>query len=209
MNIGIIGSGLIGGAVGRLWAQAGHHVLFSFSHDAAKLETLAASVGTNARTGTPAEAVAFGEVVLLSVHEDSLGDALAAAGPLAGEILIDTTNLFKTEPGALAAGATSAGEAVAALAPGARVVKAYNTLEYTVLQGDASPSEAERIALFFCGDDSTAKTTVAGLIVDSGFAAVGTGPLRNARYQEPGGPLYGKTLHLREAQDLVSTLPSL
>ncbi len=209
MNIGIIGSGLIGGAVGRLWAQAGHHVLFSFSHDAAKLETLAASVGANARTGTPAEAVAFGEVVLLAVHEESLGDALAAAGPLDGKILIDTTNLFKTEPGALGAGATSAGEALAARALGARVVKAYNTLGYTVLQGDASSSETERIALFFCGDDNTAKTTVAGLIVDSGFAAVGTGPLRNARYQEPGGPLYGKTLHLREAQDLVSTLPSL
>lgn len=165
-------------------------------------------VGANARTGTPAEAVRFGEVVLLAVHEESLDDALAAAGSLAGKILIDTTNLFKTEPGALVPGATSAGEAIAARAPGAQVVKAYNTLGYTVLQNDSSASETERLALFFCGGDRGAKTTVAGLIVDSGFAAVETGALHNARYQEPGGPLYGKSLHLREAQDLVSTLPS-
>jgi len=208
MNIGIIGSGLIGGAVGRLWAQAGHHVLFSFSHDPAKLEALAASVGPNARTGTPADAVAFGDVILLSVHEDSLGDALAAAGPLDGKILIDTTNLFKADPGEIAPGATSAGEAVAARAPGARVVKAYNTLASTALTDDATASEADRIALFFCGDDSAATTTVAGLIVDSGFAAVGTGSLRNACYQEPGGPLYNKPLRLRGAQALAATLPS-
>src|SRR5712691_8910538 len=94
MRIGIIGAGRIGGNAGRLFAGAGHDVLFSFSHDPQSLTTLAASVGPHARAGKPREAVEFGDVVMLAVPWSAIDEALAATGSLAGKIVIDTTNQF-------------------------------------------------------------------------------------------------------------------
>ena len=94
MKIGIIGSGRIGGNAGKLFARAGHEVLFSFSRDRAKLDALAEEVGNGARAGTPEEATRFGEVVMLSVPWSLVDEALEAAGPLDGKVLIDTTNQF-------------------------------------------------------------------------------------------------------------------
>src|SRR5918992_3306747 len=94
MRIGIIGSGRIGANAGRLFAAAGHEVLFSGSSDPAKLEAAAAEAGPGARTGTPREAVEFGEVVMIAVPCRALDDVLARAGPLGGTIVIDTTNQY-------------------------------------------------------------------------------------------------------------------
>ena len=89
MRIGIIGSGRIGANAGRLFAGAGHKVMFSFSRDLTKLEALAESVGKNASTGSPQEAADFGDVVVLSVPWAVVEEALKAIGPLDGKVLIE------------------------------------------------------------------------------------------------------------------------
>ena len=125
MRIGVIGAGRIGGNAARLFAQAGHEVLVSFSRDPQKLDALAAEIG--GRAGTPREAVAFGEVVMLSVSWTLIDDVLAQAGPLDGKIVIDTTNQFGRE-GWEDLGERTAAQVNAARMPGARYTKAFNTL---------------------------------------------------------------------------------
>src|SRR5436190_10912292 len=88
MRIGVIGAGRIGGNAGRLFARAGHEVMFSFSREPEKLQELAGETGASA--GTPAEAAAFGEVVMLSVPWRLIDDVLAQAGSLEGRIVVDT-----------------------------------------------------------------------------------------------------------------------
>src|SRR3954449_11957789 len=92
VRIGVIGAGRIGANAARLWRHAGHDVMLSFSRDPAALEARAAEIG--ARAGTPAEAAAFGEVVMLSVPWRLIDAVLADLGSLAGKIVVDTTNQF-------------------------------------------------------------------------------------------------------------------
>jgi 8-hydroxy-5-deazaflavin:NADPH oxidoreductase len=98
MRVGIIGAGRIGGGIARQLAGAGHEVLLSFSRDPQSLEVLAAELGPGATAGSPADAAGFGEVVVLSVPWNTLPQALEQAGPLAGKIVIDTTNQFGAPP---------------------------------------------------------------------------------------------------------------
>ena len=208
MNIGIVGSGNIGGTVGRLWARAGHTVLFSLSRNSEKLRRLADSAGPNARAGTPEEAARFGEVVLFSPPWSIADDVLRATKSLEGRILIDTTNPFDLDPYGMETGPElSASEQIAKRAPGARVVKAYNTLPSGIQMREASSKSAGQLALFYSGNDDEAKRVVAGLISDSGFEPVDAGPLRSARYQEPGGLLFGRPVGSDEARELILRLP--
>lgn len=168
MNIGIIGSGHIGGTVGRLWAKAGHHVLFS-SRNPEQLTELVQTVGPNAHAGTIREAVTFGEVLLLSVPWTGVEEALVAAGPLDGKIVIDTTNQFTSKglqqfPGGISAVAFNARRA-----QGARLVKAYNTLTSGFQSESAGRSGPDRVVMPYTGQDSDANDIVAQLIRDSGF----------------------------------------
>src|SRR5437660_11187139 len=98
MKIGVIGAGRIGGNCARQAVKAGHEVMLSFARDQAKLEALASELGDRATVGTPAEAVAFGDVVILSVPWDTIPEALAQAGELSGKVVIDTTNQFGSGP---------------------------------------------------------------------------------------------------------------
>lgn len=97
MNIGIIGSGNMGTSMGKIWAAKGHKVLFSFSKDQEKLRAVAAAAGPNTRTGTPAGAVAFGELILLSVPWTAVPEALKAAGNFDGKTLLSCVNCLKPE----------------------------------------------------------------------------------------------------------------
>jgi predicted dinucleotide-binding enzyme len=198
VNIGIIGSGNVGAALARNWLRSGHRVLLSYSRDPAKLSKLAAQLGAGVRAGTPAEAAQFGEAVLLATPWPSVDDALRAAGSLQGKILIDCTNPLKPDLSGLAIGhATSAAEEIARRAPGARVVKAFNT---TGADNMAAPQfGAERPFMPFCGDDPAAKAAVARLIADTGFEPVDAGPLASARLLEPFAMLW---IHLALAQGL-------
>ncbi len=207
MRIGIIGSGNIGAALGRLWAAAGHEVLFSYARDGARLRRLAESVGPSASAGTPADAVGSGDVVVLSVPWPQRVDALGQAGDLSGALLVDTSNPFSSPGGPLdlPAGVANAAQEVARLAPGARVVKAFNTL-YSVTLAERAGRAGGRLALPLSGDDPEAKDVVAGLVADAGYDPVDIGSLGGAGRQEPGGPVYGDELTAPEVRERLRAL---
>jgi predicted dinucleotide-binding enzyme len=206
MKIGIIGSGNIGGNAGRLLARAGHEVLFSFSRDPQTLADAAAAAGPLARTGTPREAVAFGDVVMLSVPWGVIDEALAQAGSLDGKIVIDTTNQFSRGGVVDMPGGISAAEYNQRRMPGAKLVKAYNTLTAGFQASSAGRTGPDRVVMFYAGEDPQAKATVAALVNDSGFTPVDMGGWATVRYMEAPrrpGAVYGEEYHLEEALEFV------
>jgi len=184
MKIGIIGSGNIGSGLGKIWAQKGHRIIFSFSRNQGKLKALADSVA-NASAGSPAEAVQQSEVILLSVRWGNLKEVLDKAGPLKGKIVIDCTNPLKPDLSELALGhTTSAAEEIANMVPGAKVVKAFNSVFADIYHSESRLFGSRMATMFYCGDDG-AKTIVARLIRETGFEPIDAGPLKSARYLEP------------------------
>jgi 8-hydroxy-5-deazaflavin:NADPH oxidoreductase len=198
VNIGIIGSGNVGGTLGMAWAGRGHQILFSYSRDPKKLAGLVASAGPNASAGSPAEAAQFGEVVVLAIPWATVDDALQVAGSLAGKILIDCTNPLKGDLSGLEIGhTTSAAEEIARRAPGARLVKAFNSIGAANMANPVFGSQ--RATMFFCGDDAAAKTIVARLVEVTGFEPVDAGALAIARLLEPLAMLW---IHLAYARGM-------
>lgn len=191
MRIGILGSGLMGGKLGTLFARAGHGVVFSYARSEEKLERLARKAGGKARAGTPREAALDADALLLAVHWSRVGDVLAQAGDLAGKALLTCSLPMNDDDTALVIANTSSGaEELAAKIPAARVVAAFNTVPSEVLfDVYAGRRKASRPSLVYCGDDRRAKTTAARLIRDAGFEPLDAGPLRIARYTEPFGLL--------------------
>lgn len=187
MRIGILGSGLMGGKLGTLFARAEHEVVFSYARSRERLATLAREAGSKARAGTAGEAVRDADAVLLAVHWSRLEDVLAQSGDLAGKLLISCSLPMNADDTALVVAHTSSGaEALAARVPKARVVSAFNTVPSEVLFGVfAARNRALRPSLVFCGDDANAKATTAQLIRELGFDPMDAGPLQTARYTEP------------------------
>jgi 8-hydroxy-5-deazaflavin:NADPH oxidoreductase len=178
MRVWVMGSNPVARALGRGWTQAGHQVLFTFSFDGTDWDALAAETG--GRYATPAEG-ATAEVVLLSAPWSAVAKVLRTAGSLAGKVVLDATNPHPPTVGA------SGAEEVALRAPGARVVKAFNTVAApVVVQAAAAPG---RLSLLYCGDYAAAKRVAAGLIVDAGFVPVDVGRLAAAREVEALGRL--------------------
>ena len=113
-------------------------------------------------------------------------EALKAAGPLQEKIFIDCTNPLQPDFSGLVLGhATSAAEEIAKMAPGAKVVKAFNSAFADIYHSDSRLFGSRMPTMFYCGDDAVAKTTVARLIRETGFEPIDAGPLRSARYLEP------------------------
>ena len=187
MKIGILGSGLMGAKLGTIFARAGHAVVFSYARSDQKLEQLAREAQGNARAGTPREAAAGADAVLLAVHWSRIDDVLNQAGDLSGKVVM-TCSLPMNEGNTdlVVAHSSSGAEELARKIPTARVVAAFNTVPSEVL---FVVYEAKRMAhrpsLVYCGDDRSAKDVAAGLIGDAGFDPVDAGPLRIARYTEP------------------------
>jgi predicted dinucleotide-binding enzyme len=185
MKIGIIGSGNVGSALGKIWGSNGHEIMFSSRHPE-RLKGLAESLGKNACYGFPDEAAKYGDVVVLSVPWTQASEAVKAAGSIKGKILIDCTNPLKPDMGGLAVGhTTSAAEEVAKMAPGAKVVKAFNTTFAAVMHSPSRTFGSQRATGFYCGDDCSAKSIVCGLIKETGLEPLDVGPLMCARYLEP------------------------
>jgi len=185
MNIGIIGSGNVGSGLGKIWVQKGHKVMFSFSQNQEKLKALAVA-DQNSSAGSPAEAVQHSEVLLLSVRWETVVEALKAAGPLQEKILIDCTNPLKPDLSELALShTTSAAEEIAKMAPGAKVVKAFNSVFADIYHSESRLFGSRMPTMFYCGDDDGAKPTVVRLIRETGFEPIDAGPLKSARYLEP------------------------
>jgi predicted dinucleotide-binding enzyme len=187
VRIGILGSGLMGGKLGTLFARAGHEVVFSYARSRDKLEGLARDAGARARTGTPREAAAHAEAVLLAVHWSRVDDVLKQAGDLSGKVVVSCSLPMNDGDSALAIAHTSSGaEALTKKLPKARVVSAFNTVPSEVLfDVFESKDEGKRPSLVVCGDDEHAKEIASGLARDVGFEPIDAGPLRIARYTEP------------------------
>jgi predicted dinucleotide-binding enzyme len=187
MRVGILGSGLMGGKLGTLFARAGHEVVFSYSRSSKKLEKLAREAGTNARAGTPEEAARDADALLLAVHWSRVSHVLRQAGDVSGKVVVSCSLPMNGDDTELVAGRTSSGaEKLARKVPGARIVAAFGTVPSEVLFGVfATRKRRPRPSLVYCGDDAKAKDMAAELIRDIGFDPVDAGPLRVARYAEP------------------------
>jgi predicted dinucleotide-binding enzyme len=177
----------MGGKLGRLFARAGHQVVFSYSRSRKKLEQLARDAGANARAGTPREAAREAEVLLLAVHWSRVDDVLRRTGELSGKVTLTCSLPMNADDTALVIAHTSSGaEELAQRLPQARVVSAFGTVPSEVLFGVfEARSSGRRPNLVYCGDDTDAKRAAASLILDVGFDPVDAGPLRIARYFEP------------------------
>jgi predicted dinucleotide-binding enzyme len=187
MRIGILGSGLMGGKLGTLLARAGHRVVFSYARSEDKLNRLARDAGNEARSGTPAEAAAAANALLLAVHWSRIDDVLKQVGDLSGKLIITCSLPMNADNTGLIIAHTSSGaETLAKKAPNARIVCAFNTIPSEVLFGVfAARHQPDKPSLVFCGDDATSKELAATLIRDIGFDPLDAGPLRMARYTEP------------------------
>jgi predicted dinucleotide-binding enzyme len=187
MRIGILGSGLMGGKLGTIWARAGHEVVFSYARGEEKLQQLARDAKGKARAGTPRDAAQDADAVLLAVHWSRVDDVLTQAGDLSGQTIVSCSLPMNADDSGLVVAHTSSGaEALAQRVPKARVVSAFGTVPSEVLFGVfAARRNVRRPSLVYCGDDAKSKKTAARLIRDVGFDPVNAGPLRIARYTEP------------------------
>ena len=204
-KIGLIGAGMIGSTAARLFADAGHEVAVSNSRGPTTLTELVRSLGPRARAMTPADAARWADVVLLAVPWRT-PEALPPADAVAGKIVIDAMNPY-TKDGQIAELDGTSSEHTRKRLPGARIVKAFNTIYYKHLadRGRKELPIDERHAIFVAGDDAEAKRIVMRLIEDIGFGAVDTGSLvEGGRRQQPNTALYNKVLTVGDARALVS-----
>jgi len=194
MRIGILGSGLMGGKLGTLFARAGHEVVFSYARSDQKLKTLAREAKGKAKHGTPAEAAQDADAVLLAVHWSRIDDVLNQAGDLSGKVVITCCLPMNDNDTELVVAYTSSGaEELAKKIPKAKIVLAFNTVPSEVLFSVyEAKRKANRPSLVYCGDDRKAKELAAVLISDVGFDPVDAGPLQIARYIEPFAMLIGQ-----------------
>jgi 8-hydroxy-5-deazaflavin:NADPH oxidoreductase len=201
MRIGIIGSGMMGSTLGLLWARAGHEVYFSSRHPT-KLAAIVERAGPGARAGSVEEAAGFGEAIFLGVPFGALPELGARLAPLVGgKVVLDAGNAFPARDGAIArevvAGRRGSGAYTAARLPGARVVKAFNTVYFKALESEAH-RVGERIGVPLASDDTEALQVAAGLVRDAGFAPVVVGPLETAKRFDVGSAVWNSNLGAAE-----------
>jgi len=201
MKIGIIGSGHIGGTVGSLWVKAGHPVLFSSRHPE-DLKDLVERLGPNARAGTVQEALSFGDAIFIAVPYGAYPQiGRDFAGELSGKIVLDAGNAILSRDGEIANEARENGIGVtsAKYLAGARIVRAFNSMNYRKLASNAN-RPGERMAIPLAGDDKEALAVAQTLVRDAGFDPVIIGGLDQAVLFAQGGPLYGQEITAREMQ---------
>ena len=208
MKIGILGAGNIGGTAARLFVAAGHEVALSNSRGPESLRELVKELAPWAHAMTIRDAARFGDVVLLAVPWRS-PEALPEPQVLRDKIVIDAMNPYRPDGGFYDLGGSTSSEEVLKRMPGARLVKAFNTIYYVHLasRGRHNLPLDERHTIYVAGDDAEAKKLVARLIEEIGFAAIDTGPLREGgRLQQPDSPIYNKTYNQREALEFLAKL---
>jgi 8-hydroxy-5-deazaflavin:NADPH oxidoreductase len=193
MRIGIIGAGMIGSTLAKLWVDAGHEVRVASRHPE-QLKELVERLGELASAGTPTDAAKFGDVVMLTVPLKAVPDlATDLRSSLSRKVVLDTGNAYERRDGDVArqASAHPAGSAgwAAAMFPETRWVKAFNTVHFKTLQSEAHRG-GDRLGIPLAGDDSDALGTAADLVRDAGFDPVIVGPLVRGREFEPNSRPY-------------------
>src|SRR5713101_267614 len=181
MNIVIVGAGNVGRALGAGWLKARHTVALAVrdrgSANAAALKQQGFAIVA------VKEAAAAADVIVLALPWAALASVVKGLGSLAGKIVIDATNPLAPDMSLAVGHNDSAGETVARLAPGARVVKAFNTTGANNMAD--SGYSAGKLVMLVAGDDAQAKATTMSLAADLGFEAVDAGPLAMSRHLEP------------------------
>ena len=207
MRIGIIGAGMIGSTLAKLWVDAGHDVRLASRHPD-ELKSTVEGLGTRASAGTPQDAATFGEVVMVTVPLKAVPDLARELAPaLAGKIVLDTGNAYERRDGAVAAQASahprgSAGWA-AAMFPGSRWVKAFNTVYFKTLQAEAH-RKRDRVGIPLASDDAAALETAAALVRDAGFDPVPVGSLSRGKDFEPDTKPYNTGMSGQELRTLLN-----
>src|SRR5215831_14482696 len=204
VRIGIIGTGKIGGTLAELWVRSGHEVMISSRHPE-QLKPLAEKLGPKAHVGTPAEAAAFGPVVLISVPYAATPQVgRDFAKEMAGKVVLDTGNPYPNRDGPMAdqARAKGAGPSSKEFLPGVRLVRAFNAISYVALH-DESNRAGEKIAIPIAADDADALKVASGLVRDAGFDPVVVGDLSQARRFDVGTNVYVKLLTAKELKEAL------
>lgn len=192
LKIGMIGSGKVGSAIGAVWIKAGHEVMFSSRH-LDNDQSLADRLGAGARAGTPREAAAFGDVLIVSVPYGALPDVgKDLADLIKGKVVIDTCNPFPNRDGEIAdwAREKGAGLASAELLPGARLVRAFNAIGFARM--GSAHEEPGVVGMPIAGDDAEAVAVASDLIREIGYEPVLIGGLEQGKHLIPGTPLAGE-----------------
>lgn len=204
LKIGIIGTGDIGGALARHWAKAGHQLLISSRHPE-QLKPLAEELGSNVKVGTPREAAAFGEVVLVSVPYHAtpqVGRDYAAE--LKGKVVLDTGNPYPSRDGEMAVRDRQRGTGVAAkeYLPGTKLVRAFNAINAGPLAKQAF-DKPERIGIPLASDHPEALKVAEQLVTDAGFDPVVVGDLSRAREFDFGTPVYVQSYTAAKIREIL------
>jgi 8-hydroxy-5-deazaflavin:NADPH oxidoreductase len=205
MQIGILGSGNIGGNAARLFARAGHHVRIANSRGPESLRALIAEIGPNAHASTPQDAVDASDLVLIAVPWTKREETLGEIEGWDGKIVVDAMNPYTEDFEIEDLGSKTSSEFTRALVPGARVVKAFNTVFYKRLASEGKPKGAkDRLAMPVASDDAGAKRVVMDLIDEIGFDPVDNGGLvAGGGKQQPGSAVYNQPLGAAEVKELL------
>jgi 8-hydroxy-5-deazaflavin:NADPH oxidoreductase len=202
LRVGIVGAGRIGGNLGIQLGRRGHEILFSFSRDEDRLRELAGEAGQ--RSGTPREAVEFGDVVILAVPWAAIGEALEQMGPLDGRVVIDTTNQFGA--GGIEDLGSTAAEHNAGRMPGASVAKAFNTFTAQFQRRVGDGEEQGEVPMFFASEDEAARAVTPRLISDCNFVPVDMGGWAQVALMEAprrDGAVYGEAYSVDAARSIA------
>lgn len=190
MKIGIIGAGFVGRAIAKLAIQTGHHVMLSNSRAPQTLFSLRPMIGCD--IGTPTQAAAFGDIVVIAVPLYAIDNLPTQA--LEGKLAIDAVNYYPERDGKVAVldtQQTTTSELLADTLPGVKIIKAFNAITMTHLESDGLPAgHSDRRALPLAGDDIQGKTLVAELYDAFGFDVVDAGALSEGWRFERGMPSY-------------------
>lgn len=198
-RIGFIGAGRIGGQLAAFWAHAGYPVMIS-ARNLEPLKALAAQIGGNVQVGTPAQAAAFGEVVVVTVPYGALPQVgRDYASELNGKIVLDTCNPNVRRDGDITKDALEKGTGVmdTVYLPGTRLVRGFTTVGAAQLAPNAN-RPGERIGIPLAGNDKGALAIVARMVRDAGFEPVIVGSLSTAKSFDTGTAVYGKALPAQE-----------
>jgi predicted dinucleotide-binding enzyme len=203
--IGTVGAGHIGSTIGGLWVKNGHKVLFSSRHPE-ELRDLVAGLGPLAQAGTVEQAIAFGDVVLLTVPYGALPQiGRDYATQLKGKIVLDTCNAVAARDGAVADEVEANGIGVTSqkYLPGTRLVRAFSSISYKIFASEANRPDP-KLAVPIAGDDQDAVRIAASLVRDAGFDPVVVGKLADARLFQRGGPGWLQQLSANELKQKLS-----
>jgi len=203
-KIGFIGAGRMGSILAKFWTEAGYQVMLS-ARDLGPVKELAAQLGPNAQVGTPEQAAAFGDVVVVTVPYGALPQVgRDYAAQLKGKIVLDTCNPSPARDGDMTKDALEKGTGVmdAIYLPGTRLVRAFNAIGFAALAAN-SHRPGELIGIELAADDQKALAVAKQLVTDAGYEPVVVGDLSTAKKFDTGTPVYPKAIPASELRAML------